>query len=186
MYDATGEFYKTRLANYSLGGDFNGRVNINLREDKGWTYGARTTFAGDSYTGTFTFSSSIKASATDSALYEVLKEIKQYAASGITPDELAFMKKSIGQSDARNYETGVQKAAFIGRIQEYNLPADFVSKENAILNNITKKEIDDISKKHLDVNKMNILLVGDKDLILPGLKRLGYDIIELDVNGNKL
>ena len=185
-YDALGEYYKAILTNYALGGAFNSRINLNLREDKGWTYGARSGFAGDKYTGTFTFSSSIKASATDSALYEVLKEIKQYAATGITPEELAFMKKSIGQSDARNYETGVQKAAFIGRILEYNLPADYVSKQNMILNTITKKEIDAISKKYLDVNKMNILLVGDKDLILPGLKRLGYDIIELDADGNKL
>jgi zinc protease len=182
-YDATGDFYKAALTNYALGGGFNGRVNLNLREDKGWTYGARSAFAGDKYTGTFTFSSGIKAGATDSALYEVMKEITDYSTNGIKEDEVAFMKKSIGQSDARNYETGIQKAAFIGRIQQYNLPADFVSRQNAILQNINKKDIDVLAKRYIDPAKMNILLVGDKATILPGLKRLNYEIVELDAEG---
>jgi zinc protease len=183
-YDATGDFYKATLTNYALGGGFNGRVNLNLREDKGWTYGARSGFAGDKYTGTFTFSSGIKAGATDSALYEVMKEVTDYSTNGIKEDEVAFMKKSIGQSDARNYETGIQKAAFIGRIQEYNLPSDFVTKQNAILGGITKKDIDALAKKYTDPAKMNILLVGDKATILPGLKRLNYEIVELDADGH--
>ena len=184
-YDATGEYYKAGLANYVLGGDFNGRVNINLREAKGWTYGARTSFTGDRYTGKFTFSSGIRADATDSALSELLKEIKNYAENGITPDEINFLKSSVGQRDALLYETGAQKAAFIGRILEYNLPGDFVEKQNNILTNITKNEIDPLAKKWLTVDKFNVLLVGDKAKILPGLQKLGYDIIELDVDGNR-
>ncbi|MBC7721930.1 MAG: hypothetical protein H7068_07880 [Pedobacter sp.] len=61
-----------------------------------------------------------------------------------------------------------------------------MTKQNTILATITKKDIDAVTKKYLDVTKMNILLVGDKDLILPGLKRLGYDIIELNVDRNKM
>ncbi len=184
-YDATGEYYKAGLTNYSLGGDFNGRVNINLREDKGWTYGARTNFTGDRYTGRFAFSSGIRAEATDSALVEVMKEIKKYASTGITNDELVFLKSSLGQRDALLYETGTQKAVFIGRILEYNLPADFVDTQNNILKNITKPEIDALAAKWLATDQMNILLVGDKAKILPGLQKLGYDIIELDVDGNR-
>jgi zinc protease len=182
-YDATGEYYKAALTNYALGGGFNGRVNLNLREDKGWTYGARSTFAGDKYTGTFTFSSGIKAGATDSALHEVMDEITGYADKGIKEEEVLFMKSSIGQSDARNYETGIQKAAFIGRLLQYDLPADYITKQNNILKNITKKEIDALAKRYMDPRKMNILLVGDKQLILPGLKRLPYEIVELDADG---
>src|SRR6185503_16039264 len=73
-YDATGEYFKVGLMNYILGGSFNSRLNINLREDKGWTYGARSSFSGDEYDGDFEFSSGIKADATDSALIEVVKE----------------------------------------------------------------------------------------------------------------
>lgn len=184
-YDATGEYYRAILSNYVLGGDFSGRVNINLREDKGWTYGARTSFSGNSYNGKFTFSAGIKAEATDSAVVEVMKELKNYAENGITPDEINFMKSSLGQRDALMYETGAQKAGFIGRILEYNLPGNYVDEQNSILADISKQEIDAIVKKWINPGKVNILLVGDKAKILPGLQKLGYDIIELDVDGNR-
>src|SRR5438045_333399 len=114
-YDATGEYYKATLMNYALGGDFNSRINLDLREDKGWTYGARSTFTADELSGEFEFSSGIRADATDSALSEVVKILNKYEQDGITNDELAFMKNSIGQRDALRYETGPQKAQFISR-----------------------------------------------------------------------
>jgi zinc protease len=182
-YDATGEFYRTRLMNFALGGGFNGRVNINLREDKGWTYGARTAFTADKYSGEFEFSSGIKAGATDSALREVMKELKDYSTSGITEEEVTFMKNSLGQRDALAYETPFQKAGFIGQILQYNLPADYVDQQNKILASMTKAEIDALAKKWIDTSKMNILLVGDKAKTEDGVKKLGYQIIELDVDG---
>ncbi len=185
-YDATGNYYRAILSNYVLGGDFNSRLNLNLREDKGWTYGARSGFSADEYGGDFAFSSGIRADATDSALIEVMKEISNYAANGIKADELAFMKNSLGQRDARSYETGFQKAAFIGRILNYNLPANYVDQQNKILAKITKAEIDAVAKNMLHPNKMNILLVGDKVKIMLGVKKLGYEIVELDADGKKV
>ena len=182
-YDATGEYYRAMLSNFPLGGAFNSRVNLNLREDKGWTYGARSGFTGDKYTGTFSFSSGIRANATDSALVEVMKELNNYAKTGITDDELKFMKNALGQRDALLYETGIQKAGFIGRILEYDLPANFVDEQNKILANLTKAEVDKTASKWIKPEKANILLVGDKAKILPGLEKLGYEIVELDVNG---
>ena len=185
-YDATGDYYKANLANYVLGGDFNSRLNLNLREDKGWTYGARSGFSADEYSGTFEFSSGIRADATDSALIEVMKELKNYAAAGITDDELKFMKAAIGQRDALRYETGAQKAQFIGRILDYNLPANYVEQQNKLLKAMTKAEINNVTKKYVQPEKMNILLVGDKAKILDGVKKLGYEIVELDADGKKI
>ncbi|WP_207512102.1 M16 family metallopeptidase [Longitalea luteola] len=182
-YDATGEYYKTGLMNFALGGGFNGRVNINLREDKGWTYGARTNFNGDEYTGDFIFSSGIKADATDSALAEVMKELKAYAANGIKEEELVFMKNAIGQRDALRYETGTQKAGFIQRMLQFNLPANYVDQQLKILKNITKPEIDALAKKYIQPDKLNMVLVGDKARILPGLQKSGYEIVELNTDG---
>ena len=183
-FDATGEFYKSSLVNYPLGGDFNSRLNLNLREDKGWTYGARSSFAADDYSGNFEFSSGIRADATDSALAEVMKELNNYTANGITEAELTFMKSSLGQRDALRYETGIQKAGFIGRILEYNLPANYVEQQNKILAELTKAQADASIKKNLNPAKMNILLVGDKAKIYDGVKKLGYEVIELDADGN--
>ncbi len=185
-YDATGDYYRAMLTNYALGGDFNSRLNLNLREDKGWTYGARSGFSADEHAGDFEFSSGIRADATDSALVEVMKEINNFRTNGITEAELKFMKNSLGQRDARSYETGFQKAGFIGRILNYNLPANYVDQQNKILANLTKKEVDAVAKRTLNPDKMNILLVGDKAKILEGVKKLGYEIIELDVDGKKI
>jgi zinc protease len=184
-YDATGEFYKSNLMNFALGGAFNSRINLNLREDKGWTYGARSNFSGNKYSVEYTFSSGIRANATDSALTEVLKEINNYAKEGITDEEVTFMKSALGQRDALLYETPGQKSGFVGRLLEYNLEGNYIDVQNKILANITKNEINALAKKWLQTDKMNILLVGDKVKILPGLKKFGYDIIELDVDGNR-
>jgi zinc protease len=182
-YDATGDFYKANLSNWTLGGAFNSRLNLNLREDKGWTYGARSSFSGDERGGEFEFSSGIRANATDSALYEVMKDMKNYVANGVTNEELSFLKNAIGQSDALKYETGGQKAAFIRRILDYNLPANYVDQQAKILQGMTKEELKRIAQKYVQPNKMNVLLVGDKAKIIDGVKKLGYEVVELDADG---
>ncbi len=183
-FDLTGEFYQADLMNYVLGGNFNSRLNLNLREDKGWTYGARASFSGNKYTTEYSFSSGIRANATDSALTEVLKEIDGYANGGIKEDEMAFMKSAIGQRDALQYETPGQKSGFVSRLMEYNLEGDYIKKQNEMLKNISKNDIDALAKKWLQTDKMNILLVGDKQKILPGLQKFGMEIVELDADGN--
>jgi len=185
-FDATGDYYKAGLMNYPLGGDFNSRLNLNLREDKGWTYGASSRFSGDEYSGDFSFSSGIRADATDSALAEVMKEITNYRENGMTDAEIKFMRSSLGQRDALRYETGIQKAGFIGRILDYNLPANYMDQQNKILATITKNELNASARKLLDPAKINILLVGDKAKIYDGVKKLGYEIVELDADGNKV
>ena len=184
-YDLTGEFYKADLMNYVLGGNFNSRLNLNLREDKGWTYGARANFSGNKYSVVYSFSSGIRANATDSALTEVLKEMKNYSSNGISDDELKFMKSAIGQRDALQYETPGQKSGFINRLLEYNLEGNYIDVQNKILSSITKEEINALAKKWINAENMNILLVGDKEKILPGLQKFGLEIVELDVDGNK-
>lgn len=182
-YDATGDFYKSTIMNYVLGGAFNSRINLNLREDKGFTYGARSSFSATDLGGTFTAAAGVKASATDSSVVEFMKELNNYANNGITEAELTFTKNSIGQRDALNYETPFQKAAFLSRIVKYNLSKDYVKKQMDILNKMTKADIDALAKKYITTGNMHILVIGDKSLILPGLKKLEYNIIELDKDG---
>ncbi|GAB4133996.1 MAG: pitrilysin family protein [Raineya sp.] len=182
-YDAVGEYYQVTLMSYVLGGAFNSRINLNLREDKGWTYGARGSFVGGQYDTRFTASGGIKIQATDSAVFEFMKEIRNYAENGITDAELAFTKASIGQSEALRYETSFQKAGFLNRLLEYNLPANYTEIQNKILQGITKEQINALAKKYLPYNNMIIVVVGDKEVVGKGLMRLGYQITELDATG---
>lgn len=185
-YDATGEFYRATLMNFPLGGDFNGRLNLNLREDKGWTYGARSAFSANKHTGGFVFSAGIRADATAAALAEVMRELETYASRGVTADEVRFLKSAVGLRDARLYETPAQKAMFIQRILDYDLPADYVDIANKILAGITKADLDRLSAKWIKTTPLNVLLVGDKATILPGLRQMGHEIVELDVNGDRI
>jgi zinc protease len=185
-YDATGEYYKANLSNYALGSSPNGRLFLDLREDKGWTYGASSSFSGDKYAGDYEFSSGIRANVTDSALAETMKVINTYLKEGPTKQEVTFMKSAIGQRDALRYETGAQKALFIGRILDYDLPANYVDIQNKILQGITPDQIKTTANKYIKPEKMNILLVGDKAAILDDVKKLGYEIVELDADGNRL
>lgn len=183
-FDATGEFYKAQLMNYIFGGSFNGRININLREDKGWTYGARTSLAGNEYTGSLTFSSGILASATDSTVVEFFKELNDYAEKGITDEELSFLKQAISQSEARRYETGFQKAGFVSNILKYGLDKSYVTEQNNILKNLTKGEVNKLASKFMDQAKMKIVLAGDKAKIGEPLEKLGYKVVSIDSEGN--
>ena len=185
-YDATGEYYRATLMNYALGGAFNSRININLREDKGYTYGARGFFRGDEETGRYQAQAGVRTDATAESIEEFLKEIYQYNVNGITADELAFTKSAIGQSEARDYETPFQKLGFLGNILRYNLPADFVETQKDILANLTKEKVDAIARDQLRWDEMIFLVVGDKATILPKLESFGFDIVELDEDGNPI
>jgi len=183
-YDATGLYYRLNLMNYMLGGTFSAHLNMDLREDKGWTYGAMSSFSSGKSGGIFTAQAGVRAASTDSAVMEFVKDIHEYANTGITAKELEFTKSSIGQSDARKYETNFQKASFLSRIQEFNLPADFTTQQNDILQKLTREEVDPLAKQYLDVDHMTILIVGDKAGFLPGLENSGYHLVELDADGN--
>ena len=182
-YDVTGDYFKSYLMNYPLGGAFNSRINLNLREDKGWTYGARSYFNSDNGPGPYTASAGVRADATAGAVSEFMKEFTNYKKDGITDEELVFMRNSIGQRDARSYETPGQKAGFLGRIVHYDLDKNFVDEQAKIINSITKEEINKLADKNLQIQNMNILVVGDKASNIEELIKLGYEIIELNAKG---
>lgn len=183
-YDPTGEYYKTYLMNYPLGGAFNSRINLNLREENGWTYGARSYFSVSEDPGPYVATAGVLGTATDSSVVEFMKEIKEYRENGITEDELAFMRNSIGQRDARSYETPGQKAGFLSRIVHYGLDAGYVDEQTKIINTITKKELDALAEKHLKDENFYILVVGDGASNRSKLEKLGYELVELDAKGN--
>jgi zinc protease len=185
-YDATGEFYRAGLMNYALGGAFNSRINLNLREDKGYSYGASSGFNGEVDYGVFTAAAAVRSDATSESIIEFEREIRDYAEKGITEPELTFTRNAIGQRDARTFETPAQKLVFLSRVVTYDLDDDFVEKQNEILAGVAQKDLSDLAERHLNMDEMLIVVVGDKATILPGLQELGYEIIELDANGNTI
>lgn len=185
-YDATGEYFRSGIMNYPLGGNFNSRINITLREKKGYTYGARSGFSGSANTGVFTASAGVKAEKTDSSLMDFFSEMTLFRDKGATAEELTFTKSSLGQRDALKYETPFQKAMFLQRILEYNLAPDFTNEQSRILKEITLNDVNGLAKRHLLLDKMIIVVVGDKASNLDKIKALGYEVVELDAEGNRV
>jgi len=179
-YDATGEFFRANLTVFPLGGNFNSRINQNLREDKGYTYGARAGFGGTRYAGSFVASAAVRTDATAASITEFVNEINTFAANGMTDAELRFTQAAIGQRDARAYETPGQKLGLLSQILTYDLDDDFVARQAQILEGFTVEESRRLAAKHLDLDDMILLVVGDKSVILDDLEALGFPIVELE------
>tara|TARA_Y100000589_G_scaffold72706_3_gene65576 strand:+ start:1062 stop:3959 length:2898 start_codon:yes stop_codon:yes gene_type:complete len=171
-FDVDGDFFKSQIMNYPLGGGMSGRFFLNLREDKGWTYGANSMFMGSDKNGAFAMFTSVETEATDSAIVEIFKEFNSYRNSGITEKELQFTKDAFLGREALKYETAGQKLGFLNRILKYDLDKTYIEKQASILNSISKKDIDLIAKSKIMPNKMTIIIVGNKYLIKKKLKNL--------------
>ncbi len=183
-FDATGEFYRNELMNYNLGGAFNSRINLNLREDKGYTYGARSFFYGNDLRGAFRAQAGVRANTTADSIRQFVLEISNFQKNGMTDKELAFMKGSLGQRDARSYETPRQKLSYLSEIALYGLSPDYVDTQNEILQDITKDELNALAAKHLKLSNMITVVVGDKAKVMEELRALDYPIVEIDADGN--
>lgn len=180
------DFYPLEVMNYKLGGSFNGNVNLILREEKGFTYGARTGFSGGKVPGTFTASSSVRTNTTGESVAIFKEEIAKYK-EGISEDDLEFTKNALIKSNARRFET---QSSLLGMLQEmstYNLPANYIEGEEAVIKNMTLEQHKSLSNKYLDESKMAYLVVGDATTQYPQFKSMGFDEVMLvDKNGEEV
>lgn len=181
-YDATGEHFRRSLANFALGGMFNSRINMNLREDKGYTYGARSAFIGGKQLGRFQIGSDVKQANTGDAIQEVLDELALYQQKGMTEAELATMRNAYTLSDALNYETPGDKASFLRQLLSYDLPADYTSVQNRLIEQITLAELNQLAADNFKAEDLQIIVVGDASKITPQLESLGREVVPLVVN----
>ncbi len=179
--DFTGEFYRLGLMNYALGGAFNSRINLNLREDKGYTYGAWSGFSGSKLSGSFTASSSVRADVTAASIKEFVDEMASYRESGITDEELAFTRSAINQKDALKYETPMAKLGFLSKILEYDLPRDFVKQQAKIVDELSQDEVNTLAKRYLNLDEMVMVVVGDAESLRPELEGLGYPVVDFEI-----
>ncbi|MBR9789834.1 MAG: insulinase family protein [Vibrionaceae bacterium] len=180
-YDATGEFFLGQLANFNLSGNFNSRINQNLREDKGYTYGAYGYFSGNPETGSVVFTAQVRADSTIASIIEMENELNEFSQAGMTDDELKFMRQAVGQKDALKYETPTQKAELISDIFKYNLDKDYLQQRNAIVETVDKQTLNTLAQKWFDPNDYQIIVVGDAKSLRPQLEKLGKDVEELEI-----
>ena len=154
----------TRVLNTILGGGvFAGRLMQNLREDKGYTYGARSSLSSDPLIGTFNASASVRNEVTDSSVVQFLYEMERITNEPVDEDDLQLAKNSIAGSFARSLESPQTIANFARNTFRYNLPPDYY---NTYLNKLDMVSIDDVTmaaKKYIRPDNANIVVVGNKD-----------------------
>jgi zinc protease len=170
--------------NMKLGGNFSGNVNMVLREEKGFTYGARTGFRGSKFPGTFTASSAVRSNTTEESV-NIFKEIMTTYSRPIDQTDLEFTKNVTLKSNARRFETLGALRGMITDIARYELPFDYIKDNEDIVRNMTVESHNELVKKYIRPDEMIYLVVGDAATQLEGMKSLGFgDPILLDANGN--
>ena len=182
-YDALGDYYKAGLANFNLGGTFNSRINLNLREDKGYTYGARSGFYGGQEFGSFRVSTEVNKDATAASVTEVLNELESYAAEGMNEEEYDYMRSAIGQRDALQYETPSRKLGLLGNILRYDLPLNYRTQQNNILRETDRDTLNELTNRLITPENMAIVVVGDEASIREEIEALGMPVKKLDEDG---
>jgi zinc protease len=178
------DFYKATVMNYKLGGSFNGRVNMILREEKGFTYGARTGFNGSFYPGTFVASSSVRSNTTFESTSIFFNEMNAYR-EGIPEEDLDFTKNALIKSNARGFETLGALRGMLDNIAKYNLPFDYVKEREEEVRNMTLEEHRMLAQKYINPDIMTCVIAGDAKTQLKKLKELNMgEPILLDKEGN--
>ena len=179
------DYFPLQVMNSILGGQFSSRINLNLREDKGYTYGARTGYAFRRGAGPFTASADVQTAVTKESVAEFLKELRGIRGEiPVTPAELDYNKQSLIRRYPQGFETVGQISGQLSQIVVYNLSDsyfdDYISKVNAV----TIEDVNRVANKYLTPDKMAILVVGDRKTIEPKLKELGLPLMFLDAEGN--
>ena len=180
-FDTTGDYFTAGLMNFNLGGNFNSRINLNLREDKGYTYGASSGFSANREVGTFATGANVRTDATVDAIRQFLKEMDNYRKSGPTPVELAYMRSAVSQQDALSYETLGQKAGFLLQMVMYDLKPDYVQAQNNLIKTVSAETLKASAARWLDPAEMVIVVVGDKQKLEKPLKELHLPIYPLQL-----
>jgi len=180
------DFFKCVVMNYKLGGAFNGVVNMILREEKGYTYGARTSFEGTSTTGYFVASSAVQSNATLESVQIFKDEITKYR-NGISEEDLVFTKNAMLKSNALRFETISALRGMLTQIARYDYPLDFIKKQEEILQNMSLGKHKSLARFYLHPEKMIYLIVGDAQSQFEKLKELGLgNPILIDKDGKVL
>jgi zinc protease len=181
------DYYAVQVMNSILGGGGTARLFMNLREDKGYTYGAYSRFSPRRGPGPFSASGEIQTISTKEAVQEFLKEINGIRGSRpVTAQELEVNKQSFIRRYPSAFETVGGISNQLANLVTYNLPDSYFNDYIRNINAVTIDDVNRVANKYLDPSRMAIVIVGDRKVVEPGLKELGYPITYLDTEGKVL
>ncbi len=167
------DYYPAYVANYKLGGSFNGYVNLVLREEKGYTYGARTSLNALKNYGTFVASSAVRSTATLESV-EIFRDLMARYREGVTQEDVDFTKNALLKGNALRFETQRALMGMLNTMSTYGLPDDYIAQEENYVKQLTVDEVNSMVQKYIDPLKMYYVVAGDGATQLKEMKKLGF------------
>jgi zinc protease len=180
------DYFATTIMNAVLGGLFSSRINLNLREKHGYTYGAHSAFDWRRSAGPFSVSTAVRSDITDKALIEVMREIDRIRTEPVSEDERSLATSYLDGVFPIKYETASQIATALANLVIYDLPADFYDEYRAHVRAVTTRDMLAAAQAHLDPSRLQIVVVGEPATIGEPLERLGLGPVSIYDDGGRL
>ncbi|HEX9611163.1 MAG TPA: pitrilysin family protein [Gemmatimonadales bacterium] len=174
---STADYYALVVMNTILGGSFTSRLNNNLREDKGYTYGASSSFAFDRLAGPFSARASVHTAVTDKALTEFFKELRGIRER-VPAEELERAKNFVALRFPERFETVSSVARQLGELYVYDLPADYYDQYTRRILAVTAADVQRVARQYVDPERVTVVLVGDRSKIEAGVRALRLGSIQ--------
>ena len=173
----TPDYHALLLWNAVLGGQFVSRLNLNLRQAKGYTYGVRSGFDFRRRRGPFSVHTSVQTTATADAVSEVLREIAELAGTRpVTAEELARAQAAVGLGYPRGFETAQQVARAVAQLALHELGADHFEQFAARLNAVQLDALPAAANRHVLPHALTAVVVGDPDVVTPQFAARGVSV----------
>lgn len=180
------DYFPLSVMNAVFGGVFNSRINLNLRERHGYTYGARSQFAFRRHAGPFVIAAPVRNEVTQESVSEMLSELRRIRTGDLEDRELDDVKSYLIGVFPASVQTGSDIASRLVDMELYGLPQDYFDRYRENIAAITKDEIARVAQKYLDPDRVLVVIVGNASQIREPLGTLGLPIHEMDIDGNML
>ena len=183
---STNDYFALEVMNTILGGSFTSRLNQNLRETKGYTYGAGSGFAMRREAGPFTAYAEVTGTKTDSSLIEFMKELRAILDT-VPQSELEKAKKYLQLGLPGDFETTQDIGFRLAPVVTYGLPLDYYNSYVQRIEQVTQQDIQRVARKYIDPAQLAIIIVGDRASVEPTLKALNLGPVTLrDMTGGEI
>ncbi len=179
------DYIAVTIMNTILGGYFGSRINYNLREKHGYTYGARSGFNPHLLSGDFSVDTDVRNEVTDSSITLIFDELKSITSAEVTDEELETVKNYTTGIFPLQLETANAVASRVINLKLYNLPKDYYSKYISAINSLTKQDILNAAKTYIHPEDMYIVVSGDAVAIKDKLAKFG-EVLVYDADGNQI
>ena len=171
---ATDDYFALTVMNTILGGAFTSRLNLKLREEKGYTYGAGSGFSMRREPGPFVAHAAVHTPVTADAVSDVLGEIARMGEEPVPADELNRARRYVALRLPQRFETVVDVTARLSELVLYDLPDDYFATYVERVMAVTAEDVQGAARRHLDPERMVVVVAGDREAIEPPLRRLGF------------